>query len=342
MIPYLTNRGGPVVGVEALALQGLPIDELILTRENTDQLADLAGNAMSSTVVGAAIAAALVVAGHTLVDREYPALDDAKMEDSEVLSEEQLEARFRGSDRLVEHPVDLTSVKPVPQNLLERAHRSARRCTCEGRSGLTTVGIVQCLSCNYSSCETHAGKPEHVYVKDTAEREKPKQFETDLKEYLPMRLTISGFDRESLVKLVAPAEERGAKFSKKTLKRYLDIVSAAVEGAEVRLFLFRLPFTFLQTSLPLCSSTSVTSTAARPGAPSSRPTPLVSNSTSSSRAWSGVSSPSLPPTSPSSTSSVVSSSSPSLASRLRLMLPTSLLAHGSSSFLSLTRARPSS
>lgn len=46
MIPYLASRGGPIVGVEALALQGLPIDELLLTRENTDQLADLAGNAM--------------------------------------------------------------------------------------------------------------------------------------------------------------------------------------------------------------------------------------------------------------------------------------------------------
>jgi hypothetical protein len=46
MIPYLTSRGGPVTGLEALSLQGLPINELLLTRENEDQLADLAGNAM--------------------------------------------------------------------------------------------------------------------------------------------------------------------------------------------------------------------------------------------------------------------------------------------------------
>ena len=46
MIAYLTLRGGPIIGLEALALQGLPIDELLLTRENSDQLADLAGNAM--------------------------------------------------------------------------------------------------------------------------------------------------------------------------------------------------------------------------------------------------------------------------------------------------------
>jgi hypothetical protein len=35
-----------MVGLEALALQGLPTESLLLTRESEDQLADLAGNAM--------------------------------------------------------------------------------------------------------------------------------------------------------------------------------------------------------------------------------------------------------------------------------------------------------
>jgi len=60
-LPYVTNRGGPLLGLEALSLQGLPIDELLLTRESEDNLRDLAGNAMSSTVVGASIIAALIV-----------------------------------------------------------------------------------------------------------------------------------------------------------------------------------------------------------------------------------------------------------------------------------------
>ena len=42
-------------------MQGLPIDELLLTRESEDNLRDLAGNAMSSTVVGASMIAALIV-----------------------------------------------------------------------------------------------------------------------------------------------------------------------------------------------------------------------------------------------------------------------------------------
>jgi hypothetical protein len=60
-LPYVSNRGGPLVGLEALSMQGLPIDELLLTRESEDNLRDLAGNAMSSTVVGSAVIAALCV-----------------------------------------------------------------------------------------------------------------------------------------------------------------------------------------------------------------------------------------------------------------------------------------
>lgn len=60
-LPYVSNRGGPLLGLEALSMQGLPIDELLLTRESEDNLRDLAGNAMSSTVVGASMIAALIV-----------------------------------------------------------------------------------------------------------------------------------------------------------------------------------------------------------------------------------------------------------------------------------------
>jgi hypothetical protein len=59
MVPFVTNRGGPLIGLEALSLQGIPVDDLLLTRESEDNMADLAGNAMTTTVVGTAILAAL-------------------------------------------------------------------------------------------------------------------------------------------------------------------------------------------------------------------------------------------------------------------------------------------
>ncbi|BGP18858.1 hypothetical protein JCM10213_003513 [Rhodosporidiobolus nylandii] len=229
MIPYLTNRGGPVVGVEALALQGLPIDELLLTRENTDQLADLAGNAMSSTVVGTAIAAALSVAGKLLLEREYEPLE-TEMKDTPAITDEVLEARFRGAERLVEHPVDLAAVKPAPADLLERAHRSARKCICEGQHETTTKEIFACKSCLHTSCKTHSGKPVHKYEPQTVERESPAKFEADLTGYLPMRLTVQGFDRKAMEALTEAAQEKGAVFDDDMLETYLDVVSEAVKS----------------------------------------------------------------------------------------------------------------
>jgi len=60
-MPYLTTRGGRIIGHEALIMQGLGLEELELNMMSQANLQDLAGNAMTSTVVGAAITAALSV-----------------------------------------------------------------------------------------------------------------------------------------------------------------------------------------------------------------------------------------------------------------------------------------
>ncbi|GAA5990551.1 hypothetical protein JCM10908_003126 [Rhodotorula pacifica] len=249
-LPYLTHRGGPIVGLEALALQGLPIDELLLTRESTDQLTDLAGNAMSSTVVGTAMLYALLIGGHLL--ERGPVKGDAepaKDEDGDVVivdgdtlqkaekkvappTDEELEARLRGAERLVEHPVDLASHKPASTDLLERAHGSARRCTCEGREGISVHPILTCTSCGHSTCVQHKARPEHHYEQSTAEREDPKKFAADLCEMLPMRLKLPGFDRETITKLVEEAQEQNLPLNKILLAKYVDIVVDALAGAE--------------------------------------------------------------------------------------------------------------
>ncbi|EMS22035.1 DNA repair protein rad8 [Rhodotorula toruloides NP11] len=247
MIPYLTDRGGPVVGLEALALQGLPIDELLLTRESTDQLADLAGNAMSSTVVGTAMLSALLLAGDKLdkVEKKSEEEDEdeedeegdkvmrpKKKEDKPEPTEEELEARFRGADRLAEHPVDLASFKPSPADLLDRAHRSARKCTCEGPEDVSEHKIYTCQGCGHSSCEAHKGKPEHRFVAETVDRESPAKFAADLRDLLPMRFTVPGFERDAMAKLVEDTEKKGAKTDKAVVERYLDVIDEALKGAE--------------------------------------------------------------------------------------------------------------
>ena len=68
MVPFVTNRGGPLVGVEALSLQGIPVEDLLLTRESEGQMSDLAGNAMTTTVVGACMLSALLLMKDELVE----------------------------------------------------------------------------------------------------------------------------------------------------------------------------------------------------------------------------------------------------------------------------------
>ena len=58
--------GWPIIGVETLKLQGLPVDDIMLSCESEPQLRDFAGNAMTTTVVGAAMLCAFAVAAESL------------------------------------------------------------------------------------------------------------------------------------------------------------------------------------------------------------------------------------------------------------------------------------
>ncbi|KAK1728703.1 hypothetical protein CaCOL14_005443 [Colletotrichum acutatum] len=57
---FISYDGRPLLGLECLAVQGIPIDRISLSVEGENQLKDLAGNAMTTTVAGAAILCALI------------------------------------------------------------------------------------------------------------------------------------------------------------------------------------------------------------------------------------------------------------------------------------------
>lgn len=191
MIPYVTNRGGPMIGLEALSLQGLPVDELLLTRETEDQLADLAGNAMSTTVVGAGIMAALIVGKKLLKGGDG---DDESMEVDGVTTPKG--ECIIGEDQLHSKQLDLTeTVEHSFQTLLQNADRSSRLCECEGRAGMTNRSIRRCQDCGTTTCVKCGGRPEHDYIPidfTHAPRIPPTQFAADIKTALPMCLSIGG------------------------------------------------------------------------------------------------------------------------------------------------------
>lgn len=57
---FASAYGRPLLGLEALQMQGLPLNCINVSRETDKQLMDIAGNAMTTTVAGAAILSALI------------------------------------------------------------------------------------------------------------------------------------------------------------------------------------------------------------------------------------------------------------------------------------------
>ena len=235
MIPWVTNRGGPVTGREALALQGIPVRELLLTSENEDQLADLAGNAMTTTVVGASMVAALRVALDQLVPGEDAEADTAKIEKELAGIDEEAEHRIIGEDKLEMHELDLAKVATANlKDILDLAKRSARHCQCEGQSG-TASPIEECAACAYKACKSCGGRPDHLYAPCANVRVEPTEFEKQFKELLPMRVKIAGPDDASLTATREQAAKKGkGSVTSKDWGLWSRAVLQGVTGAEFR------------------------------------------------------------------------------------------------------------
>ncbi|PLB48961.1 hypothetical protein P170DRAFT_464536 [Aspergillus steynii IBT 23096] len=197
-IPYLTTRGGPLCGAEALALQGLPVGKLILTRESQRDLQDLAGNAMSSTVVCAATLSALIVAHPVLEKGEMPASTTPKCDLSSCSASQAESVTFKGNLQLnpnnaQTHCLELFDTRAV----LEAAARSARYCICEKQSAVKDT-IFECQLCEHTACDDCHGNPTHFYNRPkTIKRSIPSDFVRDLRKIIPNRLMMVGITAES-------------------------------------------------------------------------------------------------------------------------------------------------
>ena len=195
---YITTRGGPLLGIEALALQGLPIDKLLLTRESNSNLHDLAGNAMTSTVVGAAILSALIAG--------YEALES---DDDEVMEGITDETKNQVNEPELSHRSITYDAKYDNSNLaiLDDVERSSRLCACEGGSMTLRYEFKRCKLCGHTACHKCAGNPSHDYATiaddEIKSRIPPKNFEKSLKDSLPMILQLSGLTIRELQDLIA-------------------------------------------------------------------------------------------------------------------------------------------
>jgi hypothetical protein len=200
-VPYIPNRGAPLVGEELLLLQGIPADDLILTKESEDNLKDLAGNAMSTTVVGAVTMCALLVS--------YKALHQERCSVSPTQTVPSIVPRplnppsevtiVNSFGEYIEEEFELT---PQPfQNrdewtrFLEEAASSSRMCTNEGvEEVLPLSNLLVCLDCGKTESRDSALPPrpferhKFVDIDDAAsrvQRTEPSRFRLSFAKRLP-------------------------------------------------------------------------------------------------------------------------------------------------------------
>ncbi|CAK4032193.1 DNA repair rad8 [Lecanosticta acicola] len=181
---FISDSGRAMTSVELLKLQGLPLDAISFTTETPSEIQDLAGNAMSSPVIGASILATLI-AGHKLLNAD----DECTTELSTSRNIPTLLAQ--GSLQQVPmrhtiHPIDMAQV-------IDFASQSQRRCYCEGPRTLTKSAIQRCIDCGHTTCINCGGNPTHNYKQDrllTNARMLPQSFRDHLTSILPMRLHL--------------------------------------------------------------------------------------------------------------------------------------------------------
>ncbi|KAL3447380.1 hypothetical protein BJX65DRAFT_318225 [Aspergillus insuetus] len=153
-IPYMTTRGGPLCGLE-----------LSLTQETQRELQDLAGNAMSSPVVGAAILSALII-GHKVLKRGN--------------------APHAPNSRALKHKITTPQESiMIPSHMLLDSNTAVDLPGFRARAASSARYFLKCTLCSHTACS------------ECSERSVPFDFISELRSILPARLLVHNLSREN-------------------------------------------------------------------------------------------------------------------------------------------------
>ncbi|RAK96334.1 putative SNF2 family helicase [Aspergillus ibericus CBS 121593] len=224
-IPFLTTRGGPLCGLESLALQGLPLERLLLTRESQRELQDLAGNAMSSTVVGAAVLAALIVGYKVLKRGDQSAAHNVRSTKHKGITPQ-------SGHKMTPKDIHLCDIAHLDVlELQDQAASSARYCVCERQTAIR-ASILKCTLCHHTACSECGGNPAHAYERwSSLKRTKPLDFVSRLRRSLPARLVVSGLSRDCYTGLIGAVADN---LPSEVADHFLEAIALAI-GDELRL-----------------------------------------------------------------------------------------------------------
>ena len=199
---FLPHAGRPLLGCEKLLLQGIPYFRLLLGNETEVQLGDLAGNAMSLTVVNAAMLAAMTCKQLRVEHkRSVKKSIHATLESLSKLTRP-IDSDKDSNDMGIERHLISTYTKSLFQELSNLAHEAIKSsiwCTCQtsGRTSRTTQ-FVQCRVCSVACCRDccHVDQGYQLDshdIKDVslASEHDSSSFEIKLRSIMPSSLVLS-------------------------------------------------------------------------------------------------------------------------------------------------------
>jgi site-specific DNA-cytosine methylase len=251
---FVTNQQTVLTGSQMLRLQGMPNDKLLFARESQKDLQDLAGNAMSTTVIGASLISALLC-GTKFLAKHTP-----------MLLQTQCITFVPKSTLIV--PNDVTTYTSTSENELEvdivmltyEAFISSRLCGCEQFSNISDTFVRVCAACSHTACARHAGNPIHAYtqtVARSARTQTPHAFLKKWKSIFPSRLRFATFpDLRVLVSKAATDNKHVVSFLERV--READIASQHLYINEIERQEGRWSFTYSSTEVTLKARVSET------------------------------------------------------------------------------------
>lgn len=189
---FASNRQDALTGSQTLVLQGMPLDKLHFAGESQRECQDLAGNAMTTTVIGASLISA-IMHGYK-VFRSDPL---AGNQDASSRMPSTPQNRLVQVSAMEEHEY----CQPAPDSLnvaqlLAEANLTSRKCACEGDQRISEKDIRICSGCGHTACATCASNPRHQYTdgqKHSSRGQTPGNFIKTWRPRLPPRLSLANF-----------------------------------------------------------------------------------------------------------------------------------------------------
>ncbi|KAJ8114408.1 hypothetical protein OPT61_g3697 [Boeremia exigua] len=189
---FASNRQAALSGSHMLVFQGMPLDKLQFFNETPRECQDLAGNAMSTPVIGASSISTLINA--------YKAITKKTSTDGmgpSLRTKLQTQSRLVRASNMVQR--DCRTLDPgdidVAQ-LLDEAKFSSRLCACEGDHEVGNRTIKVCSGCGHTACVVCASNPRHQYVDSIPQhlrKQVPDEFVRLWRARLPPRLELQNF-----------------------------------------------------------------------------------------------------------------------------------------------------